>query len=537
MILPDVPDEVIARIHAEHEAMADGGMSLVGPLGSRSPEEQRERSVPELLRDVGVDAINAEMELPAVEAALRRLPEQLVDADEVRVAMVRSAVLARLQAAKIAAPAKILEAVLGRVKTLRAMAAVERMAADAEAERTAQRWPEPVDGAELLDDVMAVFQRYLVLPDGGAEALALWVLFSYAHDAFAISPIVALTSPSKQCGKTHACTVLAAMVPRPLFTSNVSSAAVFRCVDAFAPTLLVDELDSFLTTRAEIRGLLNSGHRREGAVVIRVIGGKPQRFSTWCPKVLSLIGKLPPTLADRSIELRMRRRMPTEPVAELHSERVVAELEPLRRRMARWRDDHFTALREADPSVPATLQNRGADNWKRLLAIADLAGGPWLERARAAAVALSSAVMDEEAAIQLLADLRSLFAERGVTRLASSEIVQVLGRREDRPWPEWKHGRPLTVRQLALLLAPFGVRPTQFKLGGQKVRGYEVGDLSDAFARYLPGLDAVPVVRSSSGAQQSASTDPVPAVPHGEPPEKSHSRLPVPVVPDATGAR
>ena len=84
-------------------------------------------------------------------------------------------------------------------------------------------WPEPVNGAELLDDLAATFSRFVVMPEGAAEAAALWTLHAHALDAASISPILALLSPEKRCGKTTALSALQALVPRPLPAANVTA--------------------------------------------------------------------------------------------------------------------------------------------------------------------------------------------------------------------------------------------------------------------------------------------------------------------------
>lgn len=370
-------------------------------------------------------------------------------------------------------------------------------------------WPEPVDGAELLGELVRTYARYLAQPDGAATADALWTLHAHAHDVAVVSPLLAFSSAAKRCGKTTALTVLGALVPRPLPASNITAAALFRAVEAYRPTLLVDEADTFLRDREELRGILNSGHTRAGAQVIRTVGDdhETRTFTTWSPKAIALIGDLPDTLRDRAIEVRLRRRRPDEAVERVRLDRL-GELEPLRRRCARWAADNLDALREADPDVPGELHDRASDNWRPLLAIADVAGGEWPERARRAALRLSGAEVDDgDAGVLLLSDLRDLFAARGADRLASAEIVGALTEMEDRPWPEWRRGQPLTTRQLARLLQPFGVAPKQMRTdggSGPKVRGYESADLEDPFRRYLPP-DPVQAVHPSNGAENRAS--------------------------------
>jgi hypothetical protein len=98
------------------------------------------------------------------------------------------------------------------------------------------------DGIALLDELVAVFSRHVILPRGAAEAVALWTFHSHAHDAAHISPILAVTSPEMRCGKTTLLEILQALTPNPILTCNVTAPAIFRLVDKFAPTLLIDEL-------------------------------------------------------------------------------------------------------------------------------------------------------------------------------------------------------------------------------------------------------------------------------------------------------
>ena len=140
---------------------------------------------------------------------------------------------------------------------------------------TPEPWPDPVDGAALLSDMTAAVLKYVAMETGSAEAVALWVLHAHALEAFQISPRLAITSPEKRCGKTTTLDVVQFLTPRPLSTSNTTAAAIFRTIEAARPTLLIDEADTFLTSSEEIRGVLNSGHRRSGAFVLRLVGDRP----------------------------------------------------------------------------------------------------------------------------------------------------------------------------------------------------------------------------------------------------------------------
>lgn len=354
-------------------------------------------------------------------------------------------------------------------------------------------WPDLVDGAELLDDLRARVRRHLILPAGADIAVALWILYTHAHDAASISPILAVTSPTPECGKTTLLTLLGALVSRPLPTSNITSAALFRSVEKWRPCILVDEADTFLGDNDDLRGILNSGHNRHSAWVIRTVGEdhEPRPFATWAPKAIALIGRLAATLESRSIHIELRRISEGEHVDRLRNDRL-GSLAPCRRKAWRWASDNMVPLRGADPDVPTAIRGRAEDNWRPLLAIADLAGSEWPQMARTAAESLSAGRKGETAGIMLLRDIYNLFGEQSVDRLKSEEIAEALGAKEDRPWPEWKSGKPITPRQVARLLEPFGVAPTTIRTMSGTAKGYLAHQFDDAFRRYLPDRSVTP---------------------------------------------
>jgi putative DNA primase/helicase len=423
--------------------------------------------------------------LPDIERGLRAFTKAAGALDPLALETAREGALRRLKSLGVFSPARMLEAALPAKKT------GDGAQGTAFALSDPAPWPEPVDGAALAHDLADLFKKYLALPDGAPEALALWVLMAHAEAAFDILPLLALASPTMQCGKSTALTLLGAVVPRPLPSANISPAAVFRAVEKYKPTLLLDEAETYMRDGNEaLRGILNAGHTRAQAFVMRVEGDslEPRIFSTWGPKVFALIGRLPATIEDRSIVIPMKRKAKGERVERLRLDRLPAEGEPLRQRAARWAADNTESLKDADPDIPGELvRDRTRDNWRSLLAIADLIGGAWPFEARRAALALAGGKPGEDTArITLLEDLRIVFEEAGADRLPSEALVKALVEMEGHPWPEWKDGRPLTATQLARLLKPFGIGPEKWREGEHRTRrGYALADFEDAFARYL----------------------------------------------------
>jgi putative DNA primase/helicase len=396
-------------------------------------------------------------------------------------------------------------------------------------------WSQAVDGADLLTELAATFQRFVALPEGAADALALWVLHTYTHDAADVSPRLAITSPAKRCGKTTLLTVLGSLVPRPLPSANITAAVLFRAVEQFKPTVLIDEADTFLEAKEELRGLLNAGHYRAGAFVLRAVGEEhePRLFTVWAPVAVAMIGELPDTLADRSLEVRMQRQKPGT-VERLRLDQLHRGLEPVRRKAQRWAADNAEALSGADPETPSGISDRAADNWRALLSIADLTGGEWPERARASCRQLTgSASEDDDAGTLLLLDLRSIFEAHGQVSLPTKDVLRALHELENRPWGDWKKGNAITAHGLARLLRRFGIAPKQFRDGeDKKQRGYWPDMFADAWARYTP-TEAVQAVQDDEQGQSSDSikryrNEAVPLLESGENPDSEGN---VPLVP------
>jgi putative DNA primase/helicase len=377
-------------------------------------------------------------------------------------------------------------------------------------------WPNVVDLAVLLDSVVAVFNRYIVLRKYAAEALALWILHAWTFDAGDISPFVVLTSPTKRCGKTSVLILLNWLTPRSELASNISPSAIFRYIEEQRPCLLIDEADSFLKSSEEARGILNSGHTKAAAYVIRnvEVGGdyKPQRFSTWGPKVIACIGGLAGTLEDRAIIVPMQRKPKGANVARCRR-RDCPQFADLRRQALRWAVDNLKTLQAAKPALPDALNDRACDNWEPLLAIADLAGGEWARKARDAAKALSGdeAAADDDDGVELLHDIRAIFAATNHDAIFTKMMIAHLVANGERPWAAYGRARqPITDRQVAKLLKPFGIISSTVRLGDATAKGYHRSAFAEAWGGYPkpdPGLIASPTPLGGFQPSQRHNTD------------------------------
>jgi hypothetical protein len=366
-------------------------------------------------------------------------------------------------------------------------------------------WPSPVAGHILLNALVQILRRFVVLPKWAAETLALWILHTFAFHLRDVTTYLGIESPEKRCGKTTLLGLLNELANRAVASSNISPPAFFRVIEDLSPTLLIDEVDTFLAGNDQLKGILNAGYNRRTAFVLRAAPtpasngetdtetsaapGAVKRYSCWCPKVLAKIGRFPDTLADRCIVIRMQRKTSEEQCDRSRE----LDPTPLKQQCLRFVSDHAAEIASARPQIPPDLNDRAADIWEPLLTLADLAGGEWPELARQAAVSLSAGAQESNPIASLLLDIFIVFTLQKVDRMTTQSLLAGLTSFGSRPWNESTRGKPSTDLWLAQQLRPYGVKPRNLRIGDQVLRGYLRDDLLDVFRRYIPQseLDAL----------------------------------------------
>jgi hypothetical protein len=143
--------------------------------------------------------------------------------------------------------------------------------------------------------------------------------------------------------------------------------------------------------------------------------------------------------------------------------------------------------------MPQGVEDRAADCWEPLLAVADLAGGDWPKLARTAAVALVAAgrIASVSLNIRLLSDLRTVFvnnfeeaSQATPEGLPTKVVLAELMALEDAPWASLK--KPLDAAQLSRRLLDYDAGPKNLRpRAGSQCKGYHLADLVDCWRRYL----------------------------------------------------
>jgi Protein of unknown function (DUF3631) len=387
--------------------------------------------------------------------------------------------------------------------------------------------PEPL--AKVLDQIVRVIKTRVHCSNVAMDAVALWCVATWGVSGSGpdLFPRLRLFSPMKRCGKSTLLEIVQHVVRRPLAATDTSEAAMFRAIDRWRPTLLIDEADRLFAKSRDLVGLVNSGYSRVGQVIRTVEvqrGGlrtfDPVPFSTYAPVALAGIGRLASTIEDRSIRIALVR----QPQGNTHKRIGLSGLMRVREIVGPHLIAHADAIGTAmtvgvpDKTIPASLNDRDADNWRPLLSLAALAGGSWPARAYAAAVELCRETADgdrgPEWALRQIVEGITAYRRDAVEKyqqwirngrragppqpgqrvpqrtsacrfIASEDLARWLMAKDDSGFGEYRDTGGAKSR-IARVLRPFGLLPNQRKIGGERVRGYTVPAIRAVWRQYRP---------------------------------------------------
>jgi hypothetical protein len=367
------------------------------------------------------------------------------------------------------------------------------------------------DSAKLLDEVASFLTRFVAYPSKDAlYAHAAWIAHTHFMEKWDSTPRLLFVSEEPSSGKTRALEVTEHLVPNGLVIVGPSESYLFRKIgsDEGRPTILFDEIDTVFGPKAPpaegIRRILNAGHRRGAKVGRTVVGnGKPYTEDIPAYAAVAVAGlhldDLPDTLRKRAVIIKMRTRLKTEKVESWRIRLHEPEAKELGRKVVAW-----AASAEKDirwPKLPPGIEDRDADVWEPLIAVADEAGGDWPSKVRIAALGLVGLTQHRPVSrgVRLLRDLRNVWGDARAWHTAD-----LLTKLHCLPESEWKSVEgwrsALDDRGLAKLLGGYDITSDDIKLSGKTLKGYwrtdlrdGNGSISDAWERYLaPGEEQPP---------------------------------------------
>lgn len=334
---------------------------------------------------------------------------------------------------------------------------------------------------KILDKVASRIRSHIAMSDEEVTATTLWIAHTHLFELWRVSPRLCVTSPEPGCGKTSLLLVLRHLVRRPLMMAHATPAAIFRQITDQRPTLLFDEADASLGT-AEMLPILNSGFQRDTAFVIRAFGQGTVKFATWSPAAFAVLKSISDSLESRSIVIELRRKRADEITTEL-DERATRRLKKLRKLLRKWAAANLESVADMQRRVTVNLENRVADIWKPLFAIATLGGRHWARKAKQAARTLTR-LEQPSVGSAMLADIYRILTEHN-PRMPSTTLASQLAATEDARWTNFERRGAITPADIAKVLRPYRIAPKNMRFGQRVQRGYRRSQFTDAFDRYL----------------------------------------------------
>ena len=332
----------------------------------------------------------------------------------------------------------------------------------------------------------------MIADDCYVTAMVLWIVHTYCYHQFHYSPLLLINAPERACGKSVALGLIAELAHSPFESANITVAALFRIIEMYGPTVLIDEADTFLESNPEMAGILNKGYEHRGVVVrVETIGDRlqPVPYRVFGPKAIAGIAmerRLADATLSRCVRVQMRRKVQGETVQRLRSADR-QKFNHMRSQIHRFVKDSQQELAKGHTDMPSELSDREQDNWEPLFTVARCAGPRWLAKAREAALSIKGSTEEPQSMTNsLLADIREVLPGRQVLYIPSAKLLELLTNDPEMGWSTYNRGSPLTVRQLAKSLGAYGIRSKTVRMpSGLTPKGYEIREFEEVFKRYL----------------------------------------------------
>jgi hypothetical protein len=336
---------------------------------------------------------------------------------------------------------------------------------------------------DALHSVERILDTYIVFPSREArDAVSLWIAHAHVFFAFESTPRLSVSSREPGSGKSRVLEIIEHLVPSPLYGLNITPGVMWHSIEHTAHTMLIEEVDTIFGKNGSsgayrtLRGIINGGHRK-GATVPRLVGSNSdvKQFKIFAPVAMAGIGHLPETIRTRSIEIRMRKRKPGQSVQPFRLRHAQDALRYARMQLEEWSMDAGELLGHVTPEMP--VSDRDADVWEPLIAIADIAGSDWPERARIACEELTHQDDDGERCpdMPLFEAIRDLFDGHPV--VFTADLLAGLNS-PDNAWT-------FSPRSLSNVLRNYGIMPTTVRDGDAVAKGYRAEDFQPIWDRYL----------------------------------------------------
>jgi hypothetical protein len=333
--------------------------------------------------------------------------------------------------------------------------------------------------AELFQELSAQFAKYLEFPPdkamGSLSTLVLWTMLTYVYQAWGAVPYLYVGGPTGS-GKTRVFEILSRLVFRPLITSNLTAASLFRNLDANGGTLLLDEAETLRWTKdsgtEDVMSMLLAGYKRGGkAIRLEPIGDlyRSVSFDVYGPKAIACINGLPPALLNRCVPILMFRSPPNSSKARIRIDGESLEWQHFRDELYRFALEYggeCLDLAARAELCPSSISGRDYELWQPMFAIAGMVEGYGIAGIRQPLEEFSAYTI-ELRRDESLPDTDRVLLEVLAKSVNSGRLVIAAEILEDARANEPELFRVWTSGRVASRLKTYGI-PTPQKIGGRR---------------------------------------------------------------------
>lgn len=377
------------------------------------------------------------------------------------------------------------------------------------------------DASLIANEVRSFIARFWAAPTAASlDLIVLWVLGTHVRGRGAAPflmesyPLLMLGSTGPASGKSTALRLISELSSRGEMVIDPTAPSLLNLVEESYATACIDEMDTLLGNGAGSRNLrahLLTSYTA-GGTITRAASGTVRKVDVHYP--VALAGMLRTWATHPNLNALRTRTLciHCRPIVAGPDAPEITRFRPRHRTMAAsyrevlsmWglAEGPRVAVTAEHITLPEEIVNRDAELWEPIMAVAEVLGGDWPDRARAACAEITSGAPGEEDAPRtpvewLLRDLSHVWTP-GAARMSSADIVSGLMALPESPWRRWLDANPDNPavsggKQLAAMLAERDVRPRVMKISGVAVRGFALTDLMAA------GMSA-PVVVADDGS-------------------------------------
>jgi len=300
----------------------------------------------------------------------------------------------------------------------------------------------------ILSEIESELRKYIELAEDDREytLISLWIIGTYLQPIWISYPYIGI-SGAKRTGKSKLLKFIEMLAFNALFSTNISTAVLYRLIQSLRCTILMDEAEALSNAqrKSELKNILYSGYKKYGFVYR---SGKtksdqiiPEKFEVFSPKVFVTYEGLEEILNDRSINIVMIRTMNKD-----ISDREIDESDPiweeLRSKLYIFALKNWRKIREIYRSFEEVeeIHSRELELWKPILVLAKFFSDDVFEKMKELAIKkIREKEMREEVETReviLLSTLIEIVKEDGLYAIVDiqKKVKELYGEDFSRDW-------------------------------------------------------------------------------------------------------